>query len=171
YRNRDVGNVRTLLVDQNISPTTTFYARVRAYDAAENESTSSNTVRITTLNLPDVQPPSVVITDEAVGVESRRFIARWLPATDDVGVTGYRIDVSQSIDFAYFVEGWQDRDVGDVLQVVVEPVSPQSTYYYRVRAYDAAGNISPNGAHIESVTTLAVSLMEEGLRIETVSPV
>lgn len=170
YRNRDVGNVWTVLVDQNIPPTTTLYCRVRAYDAAENESTSSNVVRVVTLNLPDTQPPSAVVPVEAAGVESRRFVARWLPSSDNVGVTGYRIDVSQTADFSYYVEDWEDRDVGDVLQVVVEPVAPQSTYYYRVRAYDAAGNISPNSEHVVSVTTLSVSLMEEGLRMETVMP-
>src|SRR5690606_12881424 len=111
YRNRNVGNVTTLNVIDGVPPLTTLFARVRAYDAAENESTSSDTIRITTLALPDLDPPSAVIAVEADAVESDRFLARWLAATDNVGVTGYLVDVSQDIDFATFVEGWESRDV------------------------------------------------------------
>src|SRR5438067_4629739 len=64
------------------------------------------------------------------------FMASWQSVN---GATGYRLDVSTSNAFSSYVNGYQDLDVGNVTGQVVTGLSQGATYYYRVRAYDAAG--------------------------------
>ena len=64
------------------------------------------------------------------------FMASW----DNVaGAIGYRLDVSSSESFTSYVEGYHDFDVGNVTGRAVTGLSHGSTYYYRVRAYNATG--------------------------------
>ena len=53
------------------------------------------------------------------------------------GAKGYLLDVSTSSSFDSFVDGYHDLDVGDVTGRVVTGLNRGTTYYYRVRAYDA----------------------------------
>src|SRR6266496_827432 len=64
------------------------------------------------------------------------FMARW----DSVnGATGYLLDVSTSKAFISYVDGYHDLDVGNVIGRAVTGLSRGTTYYYRVRPYDANG--------------------------------
>jgi hypothetical protein len=64
------------------------------------------------------------------------FMATW---NDVKGANGYLLDVSTSDSFSSFVEGYQGLDVGKVAGRAVTGLHPGTTYYYRVRAYAAAG--------------------------------
>ena len=64
------------------------------------------------------------------------FMATW-PSVS--GANGYLLDVSTSSSFNSYVDGYHDFDVGDVTGRVVTGLSRGTTYYYRVRPYDAAG--------------------------------
>jgi FG-GAP-like repeat len=64
------------------------------------------------------------------------FTANW-GSVD--AATGYRLDVSTSSSFSSYVNGYRDLDVGNVTRRVVTGLNRGTTYYYRVRAYDAAG--------------------------------
>jgi hypothetical protein len=77
------------------------------------------------------------------------FMATW----DSVsGAKGYLVDVSTSSSFSSYVGGYHDLDVGNVRGRVVTALSQGTTYYYRVRAYDATG---PSGySDVMSVTTV-----------------
>jgi hypothetical protein len=77
------------------------------------------------------------------------FMATW----DSVsGAKGYLVDVSTSSSFSSYVGGYHDLDVGNVRGRVVTGLSQGTTYYYRVRAYDATG---PSGySDVMSVTTV-----------------
>jgi hypothetical protein len=80
------------------------------------------------------------------------FMARW----DSVsGVIGYRLDVSTSSSFSSYVKGYQDVDVGNVTGLVVTGLSRGTTYYYRVRAYDATG--TSGYSDVMSATTTATA--------------
>jgi hypothetical protein len=61
-------------------------------------------------------------------------MATWPSVT---GAKGYLLDVSTSSSFDSFVDGYHDLDVGDVTGRVVTGLSRGTTYYYRVRAYNA----------------------------------
>jgi hypothetical protein len=64
------------------------------------------------------------------------FMATWLGATR---AKGYLLDVSTSSSFDSFVDEYHDLDVGNVTGRSVTGLSRRTTYYYRVRAYYAAG--------------------------------
>ena len=77
------------------------------------------------------------------------FMATWLGVTR---AKGYLLDVSTSSSFDSFVDGYHDLDVGDVTGRVVTGLSPGTTYYYRVRAYDVAG--AGNYSDVMTATTV-----------------
>jgi hypothetical protein len=62
------------------------------------------------------------------------FMAMWPSVT---GARGYLLDVSASSSFDSFVDGYHNLDVSDATGRVVTGLSRGTTYYYRVRAYDA----------------------------------
>jgi FG-GAP-like repeat len=64
------------------------------------------------------------------------FMATW-PGVS--GAQGYLLDVSTSSSFADYVDGYHDLDVGNAKGRVVTGLNRGTTYYYRVRAYGAAG--------------------------------
>jgi hypothetical protein len=64
------------------------------------------------------------------------FMATWEPAS---GAKGYLLDVSTNSAFDSYVDGYHNLDVGDATGRVVTGLNRGTTYYYRVRAYDATG--------------------------------
>ncbi|MGC2627829.1 MAG: NF038122 family metalloprotease, partial [Candidatus Udaeobacter sp.] len=66
-------------------------------------------------------------------------MATWLGVSR---ANGYLLDVSTSTSFHSFVDGYHDLDVGNVTGRVVTGLNRGTTYYYRVRAYDATARTS-----------------------------
>ena len=64
------------------------------------------------------------------------FMATWGAVE---GAKGYLLDVSTSSSFTSYVDGYHDLDAGNVNGRAVTGLNPGTTYYYRVRAYDASG--------------------------------
>ena len=64
------------------------------------------------------------------------FMATWLRASSP---KRYLLDVSTSSSFTSYVEGYHDLDVGSATGRAVTDLTRATTYYYRVRAYDATG--------------------------------
>jgi len=64
------------------------------------------------------------------------FMATWGSVS---GAKGYFLDVSTSNSFSSYVDGYHDLDVGNVSGRVVTGLSPDTTYYYRVRSLTASG--------------------------------
>ncbi|RVX45633.1 fibronectin type III domain protein [Nonomuraea polychroma] len=95
----------------------------------------------------DTTPPSTPGTPTAAGTTSSSTTLSWAASTDNVGVTGY--DVLRATGDTFTVVGSSSTtsftDTG---------LSPATTYRYRVRARDAAGNQSPESA-AATVTTLS----------------
>ena len=77
------------------------------------------------------------------------FMATWDSVTS---AKGYLLDVSTSSSFDTYVDCYHDLDVGNVRGRVVTGLSQGTTYYYRVRVYDATG---PSGySEVMSITTV-----------------
>ena len=107
------------------------------------------------LELPNASeiPAQAAIDSLQVPAPTRStFTANW----DSVnGATGYRLDVSTSSSFSSFVDGYHNLDVGNVTQWVVTGLNRGTTYYYRVRAYDAAG--TSENSEVMTATTVATA--------------
>jgi chitodextrinase len=132
--------------DIGLSPSTVYSYTVIAFDAAGNNSSTSPSAIVTTPagSQPDSQAPTAPGTLNAVATGSSSVDLSWSAATDNVGVTGYRImrngaQVGTATGTSYI-------DVG---------LTPSTTYTYTVVAHDAANNTSPASAPA-SVTTNAV---------------
>lgn len=93
-------------------------------------------------------PPPIPTATPATNVTSSSFTANWGSSS---GATGYRLDVSTSSSFVSFVSGYQNLDVGNVLNRSVTGLSAATTYFYRVRAYNGGG--TSGDSNIINVTT------------------
>jgi hypothetical protein len=93
--------------------------------------------------------PSAPVANPATFVASYSFRANWRSAS---GATGYRLDVATNNSFTNYVTGYQNLNIGNVLSRRVTGLSPNTTYYYRVRAYN--GNGTSGNSNVVSVTTL-----------------
>ena len=77
------------------------------------------------------------------------FLAKWEAVSN---ASGYRLDVSTSPSFDSYVRGYQDVDLGNVTSQIVSGLERGKEYYYRVRAYDAAGRGGANSETIPAAT-------------------
>ena len=128
----------TTFNDTGRSPSTSYSYRVRAVDAVPNFSGYSNTASATTPAASDTQPPTAPTNLQASAVSSTQVNLSWTASTDNVAVTGYRVERCQGAGCSTFAEiaqpsGTTFNDTGR---------SPSTSYSYRVRAVDAVPNFS-----------------------------
>ncbi len=100
---------------------------------------------------PDTIPPTAPGTPSVSPISSSQLNLSWGAASDNVGVTGYFVDVSTSDTFASFVSGWNSNSVGNTLSASVTGLTPATTYYARVRATDGT-NVGPNSGTVSATT-------------------
>jgi len=124
--------------DTGMIASSSFSYRVRATDAANNLSAYSNTASTKTPAPPDTTPPTAPTNLTATAASPSQINLAWTASTDNVGVTGYLVE----------------RCTGAACSVFVQISAPTATifsdsgltastsYSYRVRATDAASNLS-----------------------------
>src|SRR5438105_6354735 len=78
------------------------------------------------------------------------FIANWNSVS---GAIGYRLDVSTSSSFDSYVKGYRDFDAGGITSHVITGLRADTTYYYRIRAYSAAGTSADSGVTSAATTS------------------
>ena len=125
--------------DGGLAPSTSYSYRVRATDAAGNQSAYSNVATATTAaTSSDTTPPTAPTDLIAAPIQGQISLA-WTGASDNVGVTGYRIERCAGLGCGTFAEIGTSvgTNYGD------NRVAPNTSYTYRVRAQDAAGNLGP----------------------------
>ncbi len=99
----------------------------------------------------DTQAPTAPAGLSATAVSGGQVSLSWTAATDNVGVSGYRIERCQGSGCQNFVQiatssGNSYNDAG---------VAANTSYVYRVRASDAAGNLSSYSATAALTTPVA----------------
>jgi chitodextrinase len=134
----------TSFQDSGLNPSTTYAYNVDAVDGDGNASPLSAAASATTLTAPDTTAPSTPLGLTATAVSSSQINLNWLASTDNVAVTGYLV----------FRGGVQIATLGNVQSYQDTGLSPSTTYSYRVRAVDAAGNVSGQSSQ-RSATTFA----------------
>jgi glucose/arabinose dehydrogenase/chitodextrinase len=142
--------VGTSYVDPGLTPATSYRYRVAAVDAAGNVSGYSNVVTVTTNAGQDTTPPSAPTALTASGVSSSQINLSWTGSTDNVGVSGYRLERCQGTGCSNFVQ--VATPVGTTFNDGGRTAS--TSYSYRVRAADAAGNLSAY-SNVATATTSA----------------
>src|SRR6202162_104135 len=130
---------------QIATPTATTYSdtglaagnysyRVRATDAAGNLSAYSNVASAT---ITDTTPPTAP-TNLTAAVSGTQINLSWTASTDNVGVTGYKVERCQGSGCTTFAQ------IASPTATTYSDTGLASGYYgYRVRATDAAGDLSP----------------------------
>ena len=136
--------------DTGLAAGTTYNYRVRAVDAAGNLGPYSAIVTQTTPS-PDTQAPTAPTGLAATAVSASRIDLSWTAATDNVGVAGYRVERCQGSLCTSFAEVGQPT----ALSYSDTGLAAGTTYNYRVRAVDAAGNLGPYSAIVTQTTHLA----------------
>ena len=142
----------TTFADSGLAAGTSYSYRVRATDAAGNLGPYGNTASATTAQGSDGQAPSAPGTLTATAAGSTGVSLSWGAATDNVGVTGYQVERCQGAGCSLFVQvgtptGTTFADSG---------LAAGTSYSYRVRATDAAGNLGPYGNTASATTQAAV---------------
>jgi phosphodiesterase/alkaline phosphatase D-like protein len=147
YNNKDVGNVLSETI-AGLNINTTYFYRVRAYNGF-GTSVSSNYVSQKT-----EVPPDDVIATAATGITTNSFYATWNAATGVTGTnSGYHLDVATDNAFVNIVSGYNNRFVGNILTFLVEGISENTNYYYRLRGINSKGIKSVNYSNVITVLT------------------
>jgi hypothetical protein len=102
-----------------------------------------------TLPPPDTQPPTAPSNVTAAPASATQINLAWTASTDNVGVTGYRVERCQGAGCSNFAQiatlaGTTFNNTG---------LTASTSYSYRVRAIDATGNLSLY-SNTASATTL-----------------
>src|SRR5882762_3118537 len=84
--------------------TTSYSYRVRATDAAGNLSAYSNAASASTPAPPDTTPPTAPTNLTATAASASQINLVWTASTDNVGVTGYRVERCQGAGCSNFAQ-------------------------------------------------------------------
>ncbi len=119
------------LVDGDVFPGETYIYEVSALDAAGNQSAFSAPLALTVPVFQDTEAPQTPHSVTTTQVLPHQVQLSWAAATDNVGVTAYRIyrdDVALTTTSSTFFTD--------------STALPDTTYVYQITALDAAGNQS-----------------------------
>ena len=113
---------------------------VRVYNVALTAAQIQSDMN-TPINAPssDTTPPSAPGTLTATASGSTQINLNWGAATDNVGVTGYRIERCQGASCSNFTQ--IAAPTGTATTYTDSGLAAATSYSYRVRATDAAGNL------------------------------
>jgi fibronectin type 3 domain-containing protein len=114
----------------------TYYYKVTAEDAAGNISAASNEASATVTG--DVTAPTAPANLTATGGQGSASLS-WSASSDDVGVTRYNVHRSTTAGFTPSAANRVGQPTGTSY---TDPGLAAGTYYYRVTAEDAVGNVS-----------------------------
>jgi fibronectin type 3 domain-containing protein len=146
-----VNGSTTTYSDTTVAGSTQYSYTVTAVDAASNESDPSDPATVTTGDTIPPQPPTTVT---ATAVSDTQINLTWSGATDNIGVTGYRI----------YRNGGANAiaTLGNVTSYSDTGLTGGTAYSYTIKAVDAAGNLSNASSPANATTTVFTDGFETG---------
>ncbi|MED3878783.1 pre-peptidase C-terminal domain-containing protein [Priestia megaterium] len=134
YRNnklvKTVGNVKEY-TDTNLQPNTTYTYKIKAFDPSNNAS-ESGTVSAKTLPKDTTKPDSVKV---AVKSKTTNSVTLTLSAHDASGIKQYEIYRNNKL----------VKTVGNVKEYTDTNLQPNTTYTYKIKAFDPSNNATESG--------------------------
>src|SRR4029079_10454322 len=127
----------TTFNNTGLTASTSYSYQVRAIDAAGNLGPYSSVASATTLAAPDTTAPTAPTGLSAKAAGSAQVDLAWTASTDNVGVTGYQILRCTGSTCTTFAQ----IGTSGVTTFSNTGLAPSTTYRFRVRAVDAAGNV------------------------------
>ena len=121
----------------HLTASNTSYYRAKVTDG-ECLSFYSDTALVTIINTAPAMPS----TNSPSGITQSSFSANWNTTS---GAKTYYLDVATDSGFTSFVAGYNDLDVGNVGTHHVTGLGCNTSYYYRVRAFNACGASANSG--------------------------
>ena len=144
-----------ITVNHTYSTPGTFVAVLTVTDDA-SQSDDSEVLDINVDEAPDLEPPTVSDSLNALAVSSSQIDLSWIASTDNIGVAGYEITRDSVV---------IDTVSGTTTSYVDSFLAANTTYSYTVEAFDAAGNRSG-----KSLPASATTLPTPAATIITVGP-
>jgi fibronectin type 3 domain-containing protein len=138
----------TAFSNTGLAASTTYRYRVRATDAAGNLGGYSNILEVSTTAVPDTTPPSTPAGLGTTVVSPTQIDLAWTASTDNIAVTGYQIDRCTGAGCTTFAQ----IGTSPTPSFSNTGLTASTTYRYRVRAVDGAGNPSANSAIVTATT-------------------
>ncbi|PYU08713.1 MAG: hypothetical protein DMG34_01220 [Acidobacteria bacterium] len=148
-----IGSTTTLTTfpDSGLTASTAYRYRVLAADAAGNLSNYSNIASATTLTASDTTAPTAPSGLAATASSSTQIGLIWAASTDNVAVTSYRVERCTGASCTNFAQIGTTNGA-NATTFSDSGLTASTSYSYRVRATDAAGNLS-NYSNTATATT------------------
>ena len=131
----------TSLTVTGLASDTNFAFTVRARDAAGNVSAASNQVTARTQPSADTQAPTAPANLRASMITATSVTLEWDASMDNVGVVQYEV-----------LQNGVSIGGGSVTNLTVTGLTPGTSFTFRVRARDAAGNLSTLSNQVTATT-------------------
>jgi chitinase len=135
------GGAATSFTATGFAPNTSFSFTVRAADAAGNLSALSNQITARTQPAADTQAPAAPANLRVTIVTSTSVALAWDASTDNVGVAQYEV-----------LQNGASIGGGPATNLTVTALAPGTSFTFRVRAKDAAGNLSALSNQVTATT-------------------
>lgn len=159
------GSTQDVTID-GLSSETTYYFAIRSVDLSGNWSEIGNVVEQSTDpigDLPDNINPGLVTDLEASSLDHQRIRLDWTaPGGDGDAGQADHYEIRRS-DRPLIGEDWASaipilpplacRPVGEPEELTVDGLEPRTSYYFALRAIDAAGNAGPISESVSVRTT------------------
>ncbi|NLH36640.1 MAG: fibronectin type III domain-containing protein [Thermotogaceae bacterium] len=134
----------TEYTDEGLTPETTYHYRIKAYNAAGDSGYSNEASATTSIGIP--QAPTDL---NATALSSTQIKLTWQDASTNE--TGFKVERKTGSSGSWNVVKQLDFNTTEYTD---EGLTPETTYYYRVKAYNAAGDSEPSN-EIEIMTLFA----------------
>jgi chitodextrinase len=135
--------VTTMYEVTGLTASTSYDLTVKAFDGNSNTSAASTALTTSTNASSDTIKPTTPTSLGTDSVSKSTIIISWTASTDNVAVTGYEIEIDDG--GGYVLDGTTASTSYSILSLTTG-----TSYWIRVRAYDAAGNKSNYAFHFET---------------------